>query len=183
MARILPARARLRREPRNHFYPRDLACARPCTGRNLSLAALERLYSRVRRTPEKANRAGGREGARRQAQYRDHQQQRSAGAHHIGDSIRLGPDIICGLNNWPQLSAESVANVDKIVRRSVRRRKAASTRSRGSSPKTARSGSSWRSGPRPCDRASGARRPDQHVRRLNTNTEDPCKPARQPDPG
>jgi len=94
-----------------------------------------------------------------------------------------GPDIICGLNNWPQLSAESVANVDKIVRRSVRRRKAASTRSRGSSPKTARSGSSWRSGPRPCDRASGARRPDQHVRRLNTNTEDPCKPARQPDPG
>lgn len=26
-----------------------------------------------------------------------------------------GPDIICGLNNWPQLYAESVANVDDIV--------------------------------------------------------------------
>ena len=26
-----------------------------------------------------------------------------------------GPDVICGLNNWPQLYAESVANVDDIV--------------------------------------------------------------------
>lgn len=26
-----------------------------------------------------------------------------------------GPDIICGLNNWPQLYAESLANVDDIV--------------------------------------------------------------------
>jgi multiple sugar transport system substrate-binding protein len=26
-----------------------------------------------------------------------------------------GPDIICGLNNWPQLYAESVANVDEVA--------------------------------------------------------------------
>ena len=26
-----------------------------------------------------------------------------------------GPDIICGLNNWPQLYAESTANVDDVV--------------------------------------------------------------------
>ena len=26
-----------------------------------------------------------------------------------------GPDLICGLNNWPQLYAESMANVDDIV--------------------------------------------------------------------
>src|SRR5437868_3178657 len=26
-----------------------------------------------------------------------------------------GPDVICGLNNWPQLYAESVANVDEVV--------------------------------------------------------------------
>ena len=26
-----------------------------------------------------------------------------------------GPDVICGLNNWPQLYGESVANVDDIV--------------------------------------------------------------------
>ena len=26
-----------------------------------------------------------------------------------------GPDIICGLNNWPQLYADSVANVDDVV--------------------------------------------------------------------
>ena len=84
-------------------------------GATRSLAALERLCSRVRRTPEKGDRAGGREGARHQAQYRDHQRQRSAGAHHIGDPVGLGPDVICGLNNWPQLYAESVADVDDIV--------------------------------------------------------------------
>ena len=27
----------------------------------------------------------------------------------------VGPDVICGLNNWPQLYAESVANVDDVV--------------------------------------------------------------------
>ena len=50
-----------------------------------------------------------------------------------------GPDVICGLNNWPQLYGESVANVDDIVEE-IGRRKAASMRSRGSSPTTARNG-------------------------------------------
>src|SRR6202030_1410656 len=47
--------------------PGGLARARFCPGRNRSLAALERLHARLRRTFEKGDRAGGREGARHQA--------------------------------------------------------------------------------------------------------------------
>ena len=100
---------------RNRFYPRDLACARLCPGRNRALAALERLCSasdellkkEIAPEAEKALgvklKIGSINGNDLQA--------RTTSAIQSGS----GPDLICGLNNWPQLYAESVANVDDIV--------------------------------------------------------------------
>src|SRR5690348_12063740 len=71
-----------------------------------------------------------------------------------------GPDVICALNNWPQLYAASVADVTAIADRSARTR-AASMTNRPRSPTTAKDGSACRgasSAPRIRTASRGLRR-------------------------
>ncbi len=80
------------------------------------MAALERFRSRLRRAAAEGNRARRAEKAlgiklNIETINGNDLQARTTSAIQSG----TGPDVICGLNNWPQLYAESVANVDDVA--------------------------------------------------------------------
>ncbi len=76
---------------------------------------VERFRPRLRPAAAQQDRTRLRQGARDQAECRDDQCQRHSGPRHVAVQSGTGPDIICALNNWPQLYADSVADVSDIA--------------------------------------------------------------------
>jgi hypothetical protein len=79
------------------------------------LAALGRFRTGFRRAAQRPDHTGMSEGDRHHAQGRNHQRQRSAGAHYLGDPVGNRTRHYHAVGNWPQLYAESLADVGDVA--------------------------------------------------------------------